>query len=443
MKAFYFLLYLLFAANAFFGQREVIIYRSVKIDCSDALKNSLDVCNYGLLIPASRKGKQEAVEYTYPSLKPTEVNLTEEGNYYLMWKNIPVKDLAKNPLEVKIRMRLHPYDLKTAKHQPSIDKKDLDTASYLIDEENFRINAENIQSAAKKIKGANREEIVKNIFQYVTEHLDYHIFYEQDRGAKGALKEGKGDCTEYSELMVTLCRARNIPARIVMGLIPHSDKTIGYHNWVEVFFPQYGWVAFDPTWADHPKATTTFYKMKNTYVQLSYKRFLNTIVDPCNTSLLCPSGLSDVCIDLTRNISRQIEKMRECYANKEYNQANTLLDTLISYEPDNFIFWGYKSAICQKTGDLDNGIEHIFTALKLAETNFEKAQCYFSLGELYSLKNNQEEAVKYLKEAIALGRYTYNNLKADKDLSKLEGFGLYEDLLKELKRKEEENKKEK
>lgn len=443
MRPSFFALLLGLMANDLWAQREVIIHRSVKIDCSDALKNSLDVCNYGLLIPANRAGKQQALEYTYPSLKPTEVNLTEDGEYYLMWKNIPVKDLAKNPLEVKIKLRINTYDLRTAKKHPLLNKKDLDTATYLIDEENFRINADNIQSAAKKIRGADREEIVKGIFQYVTDHLDYHIFYEQDRGAKRALKEGKGDCTEYSELMVTLCRAKNIPARIVMGLIPHSNQTIGYHNWVEVFFPQYGWVAFDPTWADHPKATTTFYKMKNTYVQLSYKRFIHTIIDPCNTSMLCPASLLDTCIDLTKGISRQIEKMKEYYTKKEYSKANALLDTLINYEPDNFMFWGYKSAICQKTGDLDNGIENIHAALKLAETNFERSQCYFSLGELYSLKHNKEEAVKYLKEAVALGHYTYNYLKADEDLKTLDDFGPYEDLLKELKVKEEEIKKEK
>ena len=45
--------------------------------------------------------------------------------------------------------------------------------------------------------------------------------------------------------MVALCRARNIPARIVSGNIARKENT--KHTWVEVYFDEYGWVTYDPT----------------------------------------------------------------------------------------------------------------------------------------------------------------------------------------------------
>ena len=59
------------------------------------------------------------------------------------------------------------------------------------------------------------------------------------------------DCTEYASLLIALCRNASIPARYVEGIIYrglHSDVEAQLeHAWVEVYFPQIGWVAVDPT----------------------------------------------------------------------------------------------------------------------------------------------------------------------------------------------------
>jgi transglutaminase/protease-like cytokinesis protein 3 len=46
-----------------------------------------------------------------------------------------------------------------------------------------------------------------------------------------------------------MCRACDIPARIVIGLIyePNHLKGFGYHMWCEVHVNR-RWVAVDPTW---------------------------------------------------------------------------------------------------------------------------------------------------------------------------------------------------
>ncbi len=66
----------------------------------------------------------------------------------------------------------------------------------------------------------------------------------------------QGHCEYFASSMAVMLRSRGIPARIVNGFRTgeFNDLTSQYvvrasdaHSWVEVFFPGYGWIAFDPT----------------------------------------------------------------------------------------------------------------------------------------------------------------------------------------------------
>ena len=66
----------------------------------------------------------------------------------------------------------------------------------------------------------------------------------------------RGYCEHYATLMAVLLRSEDIPARFVHGFLPNKpDEHTGLeqipnsaaHAWVEVYFPGYGWVMFDPT----------------------------------------------------------------------------------------------------------------------------------------------------------------------------------------------------
>jgi transglutaminase-like putative cysteine protease len=63
-----------------------------------------------------------------------------------------------------------------------------------------------------------------------------------------------GFCEQYASAMAILLRAAGIPSRVAMGYTggyPSGDyrtiTTSDAHAWVEVFFPNNGWVTFDPT----------------------------------------------------------------------------------------------------------------------------------------------------------------------------------------------------
>lgn len=69
------------------------------------------------------------------------------------------------------------------------------------------------------------------------------------------LRTRVGYCEYFATAMVMLLRTQQVPARIAMGYLPGRQKAKGEwevsraaaHAWVEVYFPSYGWIRFDPT----------------------------------------------------------------------------------------------------------------------------------------------------------------------------------------------------
>lgn len=70
-----------------------------------------------------------------------------------------------------------------------------------------------------------------------------------------------GYCQQFSGSMALLLRMGGLPARVAAGFTPGMRNgvrdqwlvsDIDAHAWVEVWFPQYGWVRFDPTPAAAP-----------------------------------------------------------------------------------------------------------------------------------------------------------------------------------------------
>jgi hypothetical protein len=57
----------------------------------------------------------------------------------------------------------------------------------------------------------------------------------------------EGDCTEHAVLLAALCRARQIPARVAIGLVYHPPaQGFAYHMWTEVWIED-RWIGMDAT----------------------------------------------------------------------------------------------------------------------------------------------------------------------------------------------------
>jgi transglutaminase-like putative cysteine protease len=66
----------------------------------------------------------------------------------------------------------------------------------------------------------------------------------------------EGYCTYYASAMAVMLRSQGVPARLVSGYAlgeydepsqSYRVRAVNAHTWVEVYFPDYGWIHFEPT----------------------------------------------------------------------------------------------------------------------------------------------------------------------------------------------------
>jgi len=144
-----------------------------------------------------------------------------------------------------------PERVKSSKEIPKEIKK-----TYLRDSERFRIKDPFIQKAVKEAIGDERNPywIARKVLNYVADKIDY----ERIRGwdvAPEVLKRGKGSCSEYAYVYISMMRAAGVPARYVGSVVERGDRASldgVFHRWIEIFLPGYGWVPVDPGVADSP-----------------------------------------------------------------------------------------------------------------------------------------------------------------------------------------------
>lgn len=172
-------------------------------------------------------------------------------------------------IEVRAVLLLWKYDLSVAKNL-AIHNKVANTISmkerdpYLKHEQ--YIERDYFRKIAQKIQANSREELVKKIIDYVAKRIKWPRI-TSGTGAWKAWKSRAGNCAEHAEMTVAICRAKNIPARYVSGVTSIMSKNKTTHGWVEIYFPRYGWVPFDPI--DIAKNYTEFDKLKRKYIYLN------------------------------------------------------------------------------------------------------------------------------------------------------------------------------
>ena len=104
-------------------------------------------------------------------------------------------------------------------------------------------------------------QAIKN---YVLTHMKIEIT-KDDVSALTALKRGAGDCFDYSIVLAAFCRANDIPARIIIGVMPRDG--LPGHAYCEVFLQDFGWVPFDLV--NTATGYVTFEQLKNEFVYLA------------------------------------------------------------------------------------------------------------------------------------------------------------------------------
>jgi transglutaminase-like putative cysteine protease len=222
-----------------------------------------------VLLPQTLQDRQEILSIKY-SKKPSRT-FRVNGNRYAEF--VFLRPEKRTKLKISVKAKLFRYDLLTARKKNGREYyEQSELGEYLKQEKYIEKDNPQIRQIAKSIEGRTEVEIVKNIFNYVTDNLKYYSHGGKDWGALKTLEKKKGDCSEYSDLFIALCRAKNIPARFISGYIRRPDSARSKHNWAEVYLQKYGWVPFDPSTSDinnRIMRKMAFEKLRPAYIYFS------------------------------------------------------------------------------------------------------------------------------------------------------------------------------
>ena len=119
-----------------------------------------------------------------------------------------------------------------------------------------------IRALGEKIASGSDNEYDQalSLQRYLISHYSYTLDLTgpptKDPLAQFLFVRRSGNCEYFASAMAVMLRAVGIPARYVTGFLPGEYNDLGgdyivresdAHAWVEVFFPDYGWITFDPT----------------------------------------------------------------------------------------------------------------------------------------------------------------------------------------------------
>lgn len=143
----------------------------------------------------------------------------------------------------RVETRRLRYALDRAPRFPVHPSTDPELARYLHPEEGVESDDPAIVAKAQELaKGtATTWQAAQAIADWVHRNIAYEV---TAGGARACLGTRQGDCGPQTRLVMAMCRALGIPARMVGGLM-YSGGRFGQHYWAEVYLGEAGWVPLD------------------------------------------------------------------------------------------------------------------------------------------------------------------------------------------------------
>ncbi|MCD4784208.1 MAG: hypothetical protein K8T10_10345 [Candidatus Eremiobacteraeota bacterium] len=204
----------------------------------------------------------------YP--KPSAMNLNENCKFVVFkWKEIAPDKSVKFGYNARIACKRVLYNVDANK-----------VTDYVPDKYKKYLNSNNRMPAKNPVVKKLARSIISG------ESRSYYRvlkFYDFVRKLKFKIKEKPGkvlevirtricQCSDATDLFITLCRSIGIPARYVGGfyLKTTDQSTPDTHAWAEVYFHPYGWVPVDPTMGrfDDYTGFTRFSEIEAPYIIL-------------------------------------------------------------------------------------------------------------------------------------------------------------------------------
>jgi len=140
---------------------------------------------------------------------------------------------------------------------------------YTKQTENIDINQDIIELSSKIAEGEDDlYVVVYKLGEWIENNIKYDLntlTAEVSQKSSWVLENRYGVCDEISSLFVSMLRSLGIPAKFISGMAYTNWNDIndfGSHAWVEVYFPDYGWVPYDLTYGQLAYIDPTHIKLK-------------------------------------------------------------------------------------------------------------------------------------------------------------------------------------
>lgn len=213
--------------------------------------------------PKSIENAQDITKIEYNPPPDTIIQTAGDSHASFLFKSLA--DTIH--LSIVVTMEISEFDLRSVEKSNLKRMDDPSPAQFLHSEQYIETDSAIIYSNAVKLASKDQLRTLRNVSKFVLKEIKYTGYNLDRHGALFALKTKGGDCNEFSDLFVALCRANNIPARNVYGLTTEYDTTTR-HAWAEAYTDEFGWVRFDPTTGQ----ALSFDKLRNIYIQLPDNR---------------------------------------------------------------------------------------------------------------------------------------------------------------------------
>ncbi len=218
-------------------------------------------------VPIAKSDQYQKI-LNYQINSPYPYQLLEDPEYGNKILHLSFDKPPAQPFNLQIRYEVQVHGEKRTYEE--LKKQEFSDETLKEGQENFKLYLTSqsllvINDRVRKIawevtkNKKNDLEKAKAIYDYVIDHMVY------DKSGKGwgqgstvyACEYGRGNCTDFHSLFISLARAIGIPARFKIGAQVPDDKkegTIGYHCWAEFFLPKKGWIPVDTSEAwKHPE----------------------------------------------------------------------------------------------------------------------------------------------------------------------------------------------
>jgi transglutaminase-like putative cysteine protease len=192
------------------------------------------------------------------SRKPDEATATD-GGITATWLNPPPR--LSYTIAANLTIDVQVAGLNSESQLPiRLNSSDQSTSEYLAPSKYVQSNDSAIKKTAETlISNAHYESAaVTSIMLWVRDNLKYDSS-ATNHDAVWTFYNKRGTCENYAQLSLALLRSVGIPARYVSGYLVGGDITVGNylstygyswnagpHAWIEVYYPDIGWVPYEP-----------------------------------------------------------------------------------------------------------------------------------------------------------------------------------------------------